>query len=265
MTADSDPASQAAGPGTSVPQLLHHLEAVAGGPHDPDATVAVAWMAAETIRYLNYATRIDEGVQYAAALYTVAGALSLAASRIPQLASQVRAWLNANSGRLRNDDGAPVSDTLAIAGASGPSTRPRCSRATWASCKARSPLPAPATALPREKTVASSLFPPVPPHSDFYTWHLTETALRDLASHRGRWPGDPLTTVTMLASLIEQAERMIPELTAEARRQRASWAVIATALGTSPEQTELRYSPWSPIRDTREPYCPVSGFVLVLS
>jgi hypothetical protein len=81
MTADSDPASQAAGPGTSVLQLLHHLEAVAGGPHDPDATVAVAWMAAETIRYLNYATRTDEGVQYAATLYTVAGALSLAASR----------------------------------------------------------------------------------------------------------------------------------------------------------------------------------------
>jgi hypothetical protein len=102
-----------------VLQLLHHLEAVAGGPRDPDATVAVAWMAAETIRYLNYATRIDEGVQYAATLYTVAGALSLAASRIPQLASQALTWLEANSGRLRNDDGAPVSDTLAAAGASG--------------------------------------------------------------------------------------------------------------------------------------------------
>jgi hypothetical protein len=99
--------------------LLHHLEAGAGGPHDPDATIAVAWLAAEAIRYLNYATRSDEGVEFASTLYTVAGAVSLAASRIPQLASQARAWLTANSGHLRNDDGAPVSDTLAAADASG--------------------------------------------------------------------------------------------------------------------------------------------------
>lgn len=97
--------------------MLHHLEAAAGGPYDPDATVAVAWLAAETIRYLNYATRTDEGVHHASTLYTVAGALSLAAGRIPQLASQALAWLEANSGRLANDDGSPVSDTLADAAA----------------------------------------------------------------------------------------------------------------------------------------------------
>jgi hypothetical protein len=54
-------------------------------------------------------------VQHAATLYSVAGALSLAAGRIPQLASQSIAWLNANSGRLTNDDGSPISDTLADA------------------------------------------------------------------------------------------------------------------------------------------------------
>jgi hypothetical protein len=47
----------------------------------------------------------------------------------------------------------------------------------------------------------------------------------------------------VLASLIDQAERMIPELAADARTNRASWADIAIALGTSPEQAELRYSP----------------------
>lgn len=98
--------------------LLCHLEAAAGGPHDPDATAAVAWLAAEAVRYLNYASRSDEGVEFASTLYTVAGALSPAASRIPQFASQALAWLNANSGRLRNDDGTPVSGTLAAAGAS---------------------------------------------------------------------------------------------------------------------------------------------------
>jgi hypothetical protein len=114
MTGGSDSPSQAAGTRTSTPQLLHHLGA-AGGPHDPDATVAAAWLAAEAIRYLNYATLSDEGVQHAATLYSVAGALSLAADRIPQLASQSIAWLKANSGRLTNDDGSPISDTLADA------------------------------------------------------------------------------------------------------------------------------------------------------
>jgi len=87
---------------------------------------------------------------------------------------------------------------------------------------------------------------PAPPRSGHDTWDLIETALRQLAGRRGGWLGDPLTAITMLASLIDQAERMIP----------ASRAGIATALGTSPEQAELQYSPRSPVRDTREPYDP---------
>ena len=102
----------------------------------------------------------------------------------------------------------------------------------------------------------TELTPPVPPHSGNDTWDLIENALRELASRRGRWPGDPLTAITMLASLTGQAGRMIPELAADARRKHASWADIATALGTSPEQAELLYSPRSPVRDTREPYDP---------
>jgi hypothetical protein len=97
---------------------------------------------------------------------------------------------------------------------------------------------------------------PVPPHSGPDTWDLIENALRDLAERRGRWLGDPLTAITMLASLTGQAQRMIPELAADARRNHASWHDIATALGTSPEQAELQYSPRSPVRDTREPYDP---------
>ena len=97
---------------------------------------------------------------------------------------------------------------------------------------------------------------PVPPHSGNDTWDLVENALRELAGRRQRWLGDPLTAITMLASLIDQAGRMIPELAADARREHASWTDIATALGTSPEQAELQYSPRSPVRDTREPYDP---------
>jgi hypothetical protein len=97
---------------------------------------------------------------------------------------------------------------------------------------------------------------PVPPHSGNDTWDLIENALRELAGRRGRWLGDPLTAITMLASLTDQARRMIPELAADARKKHASWADIAAALGTSPEQAELHYSPRSPVRDTREPYDP---------
>ena len=96
----------------------------------------------------------------------------------------------------------------------------------------------------------------VPPRSGSDTWDLIENALRQLASRRGGWLGDPLTAITMLASLIDQAKRMIPELVADARMNGASWAGIATALGTSPEQAELHYSPRSPVRDTREPCDP---------
>ena len=97
---------------------------------------------------------------------------------------------------------------------------------------------------------------PVPPHSGNDTWDLIENALRELAGRRGRWLGDPLTAITMLASLIDQAGRMIPELVLDARENGASWVGIATALGTSPEQAELQYSRRSPVRDTREPYDP---------
>jgi hypothetical protein len=97
---------------------------------------------------------------------------------------------------------------------------------------------------------------PVPPHSGNDTWDLIENALRELAARRGGWLGDPLTAITMLASLADQAGRMIPELARQARRQGASWHDIATAMGTSPEQAELQYSRRSPVRDTREPYDP---------
>ncbi|MGH3225880.1 MAG: hypothetical protein ACRDPY_45565 [Streptosporangiaceae bacterium] len=95
---------------------------------------------------------------------------------------------------------------------------------------------------------------PVPPRSGHDTWDLIETALYQLAGRRSRWLGDPVTAITMLASLIDQAGRMIPELVLDARENGASWTAIATALGTSPEQAELQYSPDSPVADTRRPY-----------
>ena len=97
---------------------------------------------------------------------------------------------------------------------------------------------------------------PAPPRSGEDTYDLIDGALYQLAERRKAWLGDPVAAITLLASLIEQAGRMIPDLAADARRKHASWTDIATALGTSPEQAELQYSRRSPVRDTREPYDP---------
>jgi len=95
---------------------------------------------------------------------------------------------------------------------------------------------------------------PVPPRSGDDTYDLIDDALYQLAERRKAWLGDPLAAITVTASLIEQAERMLPMFAAEARQYGASWHDIATALGTSPEQAELLYSEDSPVADGRWPY-----------
>jgi hypothetical protein len=92
------------------------------------------------------------------------------------------------------------------------------------------------------------------PRSGDDTYDLIDDALYQLAERRKAWLGDPLATITLLASLIDQAERMIPEHALLARDHGATWPDIATALATSPEQAELRYNPDSPVADSRWPY-----------
>jgi hypothetical protein len=95
---------------------------------------------------------------------------------------------------------------------------------------------------------------PGPPRSGDDTYDLIDDALYQLAERRGKWLGDPIAAITLLASLIDQAERMLPENVLTARDYGASWHDIATALATSPEQAELRYSPGSPVADSRWPH-----------
>ena len=92
------------------------------------------------------------------------------------------------------------------------------------------------------------------PRSGDDTHDLIDDALCQLAERRGKWLGDPLAAITLLASLTDQAQRMIPELASEARENGATWHDIATALATSPEQAELAYSPDSPVADSRWPH-----------
>jgi hypothetical protein len=56
-------------------------------------TVTVARTAAEAIRSLNHATRHQAGLGQPAVAYDILGALSLAASRLPQLLTQIPGYL----------------------------------------------------------------------------------------------------------------------------------------------------------------------------
>ena len=92
------------------------------------------------------------------------------------------------------------------------------------------------------------------PRSGDDTYDLIDDALFKLAGRRGAWPGDDLTAITLIASLVNQAERFLPELVASALLNGHTWDQIAQALATSPDQAQLRYGPQSPIADTRWPY-----------
>ena len=92
------------------------------------------------------------------------------------------------------------------------------------------------------------------PHNGDDTYDLIDDALATLAQRRGAWLGDPVAAITLIASLIGQAERMLPEQALLALDNGATWHDIAAALATSPEQAELRCIPDSPIADSRWPY-----------
>ena len=72
----------------------------------PRAT-ALARQAAETVRSLNHAALGPGGLRQPADAYDVLGELSLAASRLPCLLTQVGHWLAAalDAGQLGSDDG----------------------------------------------------------------------------------------------------------------------------------------------------------------
>jgi hypothetical protein len=63
-----------------------------------------------------------------------------------------------------------------------------------------------------------------------------------------------LTAITLTASLIDQAERFLPELVTSARLNGHTWHDIAQTLATSPDETRQRFDPDSPVAEGRWPY-----------
>lgn len=92
------------------------------------------------------------------------------------------------------------------------------------------------------------------PRSGEDTFDLVDDALTALAERRGGRLGDDITTMALVASLIEQAERWLPQLVHDARVNGHSWHEIAQALGTSPDEAHLRFDPESPLADGRWPH-----------
>ena len=92
-------------------QLTESLTAQLHGPHSDETTAGAARLAAEAIRFLNYATMPHSGgLTEPATVPALAGELSTTVYRLPQLFSQLADWLNEAmaAGQLADDYGRPV-------------------------------------------------------------------------------------------------------------------------------------------------------------
>jgi hypothetical protein len=94
---------------------------------------------------------------------------------------------------------------------------------------------------------------PPSPRADSDTFEVLDEALTELADRRCAWLGDDTVVIHLLVSLINQAERFLPELITTARANGHTWNDLAVLLGTSPDEARLRFDPDSPIADGRWP------------
>jgi hypothetical protein len=93
-----------------TPDLMAaEITAQLDGPHADADTAAVAWLASEAVRFLNYATgsHAAAGLTLPGTAYTVAGELAAAVSRLGQLTGQLADFLERElaAGRLGHDHG----------------------------------------------------------------------------------------------------------------------------------------------------------------
>jgi hypothetical protein len=102
-------------PDRLVVELTRRLD----GLHADEHTAGAADLAAEAVRFLNYASghHAADGLRYPATVYSVAASLAAAAHRMPQLFDQLTRWLYAEdaAGHLGCDDGTEPGITVALA------------------------------------------------------------------------------------------------------------------------------------------------------
>ncbi|MGC1734317.1 MAG: hypothetical protein WA731_16950 [Pseudonocardiaceae bacterium] len=91
------------------------------------------------------------------------------------------------------------------------------------------------------------------PLSDEDSFDVVDAAISELAGRRGLWIGDDVVLIHLLASLIAQAERCLPEAVASALVNGYGWDDVAQLLGTSSDEVRSRFDPQSPVVDGRWP------------
>lgn len=116
MKSDDDPQSPTPGRDRRERERERQAQEPALG-ESSNASLALARTAAETIRALNHATLGGSGLDQPADAYQLLGELSLAASRLPQLLTQVGRWLDGAlaAGQLGCDD--RTDPAIAVSGA----------------------------------------------------------------------------------------------------------------------------------------------------
>jgi len=96
-------------------ELVRRLD----GPHADEHTAATADLAAEAVRFLNYATgsHSPAGMEFPSTAYLIAADLSVAAGRMPQLFGQITRWLGdqLDAGMLGTDDSTPPAEAVTAA------------------------------------------------------------------------------------------------------------------------------------------------------
>lgn len=102
-------------------RLAVELDAGLDGPHADEHTVGAADLAAEAVRFLNYATGShagpDGGLTWPSTVYSVTAGLSQMAERMPQLFTQMSLWLVTETaeGRVGMDDRSDPTPAIADA------------------------------------------------------------------------------------------------------------------------------------------------------
>ena len=103
----------------SPDRLRDELTRRLDGPHADEHTTAAADLAAEAVRFLNYATgsHSGAGLRYPATVYALTANLAAAAHRMPQLCDQLTRWLESElaAGHLASDDRTPPDLAVSIA------------------------------------------------------------------------------------------------------------------------------------------------------
>jgi len=94
-----------------------------------------------------------------------------------------------------------------------------------------------------------------PSSGDDTSFEIVDGAVAALGLARGLWMGDDRVMIHLVASIIEQAERLLPYLVMEAREAMGvGWEELAGLLGVAVEEARSRFDPDSPTQDKRLPW-----------